>query len=79
MQCGADPASQTRPRPKQGPKQFSNVINAKSAGEKYFIEYTVVGPLRRWYGSVSQSVRAKGVWCRVQDLGSRVSDCGLRI
>jgi len=49
-------AGMTRPRPKQGPKQFSNVINAKSAGEKYFIEYTVERPEEEFYQHLVSSV-----------------------
>jgi len=35
-------AGMTRPKPKQGPRQISELIGAKSIGDKYFVEYTVV-------------------------------------
>jgi hypothetical protein len=37
-------AGMTRPKPKQGPKQFSYVLDAKNAGDRYVIEYTVERP-----------------------------------
>ena len=34
------------PKPRQGPKQFSYVVDAKNAGDRYVIEYTVERPER---------------------------------
>lgn len=42
MRARVHPAPQTRPKPKEGAKQFSYVLNTKSKGDKYFLEYTVV-------------------------------------
>lgn len=43
-------AGMTRPKPKQGPKQFSYVLDAKNKGDKYYIEYTVERPSVRGGG-----------------------------
>lgn len=46
----------TRPKPKVGPKQFSYVVNAKSAGDKYVIEYTVERPSEEFHQHLLSSV-----------------------
>ena len=46
----------TRPKPKQGPKQFSYVLDAKNAGDKYTLEYTVERPTEGFYQHLLSAV-----------------------
>ena len=49
-------AGMTRPKPKQGPKQFSYVLDAKNAGDKYTLEYTVERPTEGFYQHLLSAV-----------------------
>lgn len=49
-------AGMTRPKPKQGPKQFSYVLDAKNAGDRYVIEYTVERPEENFYQHLLSAV-----------------------
>ena len=49
-------AGMTRPKPRQGPKQFSYVVDAKNAGDKYVIEYTVERPEENFYQHLLSAV-----------------------
>ena len=42
-------AGMTKPKPKEGPKQFSYVLDAKSVDAKYTLEYTVERPTEDFY------------------------------
>ena len=46
----------TRPKPRQGPKQFSYVVDAKNAGDRYVIEYTVERPEENFYQHLLSAV-----------------------
>ena len=49
-------AGMTRPKPRQGPKQFSYVVDAKNAGDRYVIEYTVERPEENFYQHLLSAV-----------------------
>jgi hypothetical protein len=42
-------AGMTRPKPREGPKQFSYVVDAKALDAKYALEYTVERPTENFY------------------------------
>ena len=42
-------AGMTRPKPREGPKQFSYVVDAKAVDAKYALEYTVERPTEGFY------------------------------
>jgi hypothetical protein len=67
-------AGMTRPKPKSGPKQFSYVLNAKSKGDKYFIEYTVERPSEDFYQHL-MSVVGVGYNGRVSRLITATAVC----
>jgi hypothetical protein len=49
-------AGMTRPKPKNGPKQFSYVLDAKNTGDKYALEYTVERPEEGFYQHLLSAV-----------------------
>ena len=50
----------SEPKPRQGPKQFSYVVDAKNAGDKYVIEYTVERPERTSISTCSRRGMGRG-------------------